>query len=90
MSSPKAEGSILCTISENIEVVFEVNKLEIDSNGWTYYRPEPGTVYNVYRNVEGQISLNLSKYQHERFNTDLCETPLRDVYEEYMKRGIGV
>lgn len=92
MSEIKADGSLLFyTDSTGHDFIFESDKLEIDHEvGWTHYRPLPGTVYAVYRNENGDVFLNLSKFQHERILSDLVSTPPRDVLEAYEKRQFGV
>lgn len=82
---PKADSSILqYTNSVGEEYIFENSNIEVDhSDGWAYYRPEPGTMYRVYRNVDGDVFLKLAEFQHERIITDLCSLPRTDVLAKY-------
>lgn len=78
---PMADGSVLqYTDSKGNQFIFETACVEIDhSEGTSHYRPEPGTLYRVYHNINGEVFLKLSEFQHERIIIDLCRLPHVDV-----------
>lgn len=80
----RADGSIVMyKDSEDKEYIFETNGVELGGFCDTYYRPEPGTFYKVYRNITGHVYLKLCEFQHERVLTDICYLPDQFILEKY-------